>query len=526
MLFALFIVLIVINAAAVWGIVGSRRDAEAIALQDFRLEATAHARSLEAVLASRRGDFIFLSQSPPLANALSILASKDPMTRRWGRLDVQGNLLLFLVAHPEVESMVVRDLSGQPVVRVGRRSGLPLVLPIQAPSLPRNSPEFFSGSWPLGASPLKGGTLETVLSVPNLLKVAAPGIGPSYTLQRMDAADAAPLSDADPRIVSALVRDSAWDPQVTWRLVRRENQSRLIQSVALLAGRYRTTVLLNLLVMSLVLVVGVLAVRQVRQRGVMEAERQQRTMMREFEDKLMESERLAGVGRLAAGIAHEINNPLEGMSNYLTLLEDDIKRGTAGESLATLQKVRQGLDSAAGIIRQVLTYSDPGMAPQAPINLVDVLSETVEFVRSNPSFRNVSLSLQAPEQQLRVLGNRVTLSQLFLNLLINACQHQPDEGKVDVRSFAEGGRAVVEVDDEGPGIPVDILPYIFEPFYSTRGSTGLGLSVCQGIVSQHRGEIRAENRPEGGARFRVNLPLTAAWVVLRDLTALSERVDS
>ena len=103
---ALFAALAAINAVAVWSILASRRSAEAVALQDLRLQATAYARSLEAVLSSRRGDFIFLSQSSPLSNAPSLGSSGDPMMRRWGRLDIEGSLLLFLAAHPEVERVV------------------------------------------------------------------------------------------------------------------------------------------------------------------------------------------------------------------------------------------------------------------------------------------------------------------------------------------------------------------------------------------------------------------------------------
>lgn len=524
MLILLFAALLVINAVAVWGIIASGREAKVTALQDFRLEAVAHARSLEAVLASRRGDFIFLSQSPPLAGAAAVLTSKDPMARRWGRLDVQGTLLLFLGAHPEVESIIVRDAAQQPVVAVGRRDGAPVLLPVRGLAVSRDRSEFFSGSWPLGSSNQNGGALETVLSIPNLLKVAAPEIASNYSVQQGAVTDSASSSGSDLMSVSTPVRDAAWNPPVAWSLVRHENESRLIQSVSLLAGRYRTTVLLNLVVISLTLVVVVVAMGQVRRRVALEAERQHQALLRELEKKLMESERLAGVGRLAAGIAHEINNPLEGMSNYLTLLEDDLSGGATADSLNTLSKVRQGLDRAAGIIRQVLTYSDPGTAPQAPLNLNAVLEETVEFVRSNPTFRHVTVSLQTPHHQLRVLGNRVTLAQLFLNLLVNACQQQPENGQVEVTSRSEGAWAVVGVADRGPGIPAHALPHIFEPFYSTRGSTGLGLSVCHGIVSQHRGVITAENRLEGGAAFRVKLPLTTAWVVLQDLTALSERV--
>src|SRR3989442_12279328 len=195
----------------------------------------------------------------------------------------------------------------------------------------------------------------------------------------------------------------------------------MVRSVALRADRCRNIVIVSLIVMTLALLVGGVAVRQVRHRVALEAESQRQALVRDFEKRLMESERLAAVGRLAAGIAHEINNPLEGMSNYLTLLDEDIRTGRTRESTEILEKVREGLDRAAGIIRQVLTYSDPGKAPQTPLDLNEILAETVEFVRSNPQFRHLAVSLQPCNEQLRILGNRIALAQLFLNLLINAC---------------------------------------------------------------------------------------------------------
>ncbi|HEV8132632.1 MAG TPA: ATP-binding protein [Acidobacteriota bacterium] len=519
----LFSALLVINALAIWVIVSSGRTTRAIALDELRLQTIAHARSLEAVLASRRADFAFLSQSPPIANAPSLLVERDPVARRWGRLDVEASVLLFLGAHPEVESIIVRDADRQPIIAAGRRQNAPVLMPAkQFVTMPQGE-GYLTGTWLLGDLQRRSGKLEVVLNVKNLLKLAAPGIGPDFSLQQQPYS-AEPASRADSLTLTASVRDDGWSPPVEWSLIYRGNESRLVQSVALLAGRYRTIVILNLVVITLALLVGGVAFRQVRRRVELEAENQRQTLVRDFERKLMESERLASVGRLAAGIAHEINNPLEGMSNYLTLLQDDIRCQRAAESLEAVEKVREGLDRAAGIIRQVLAYSDPGKAPQAPLNLNEVLDETVEFVRSNPAFRHVKVSPRLSNEQLRVLGNRVTLAQLFLNLLINACDVQPGGGEVEVVSRSKGAWAVITVSDRGPGIPADILPHIFEPFYSTRGSTGLGLSVCHGIVSQHRGQIRAENLPQGGAVFDVRFPLTTAWVVLQDLAALSETV--
>ncbi|HYK91461.1 MAG TPA: ATP-binding protein, partial [Acidobacteriota bacterium] len=137
----------------------------------------------------------------------------------------------------------------------------------------------------------------------------------------------------------------------------------------------------------------------------------------------------------------------------------------------------------------------------------EVLDETVGFVRSNPSFRQIDLVVRKCEGELRISGNSVTLGQLFLNLLINACQVQPDGGQVQIASLREQEHAVVLVADCGPGIPIESLPKLFEPFFSTRGSTGLGLFVCHGIVEEHRGKITVQNRLGGGALFHLEFPI-------------------
>ncbi|HEX5760082.1 MAG TPA: ATP-binding protein, partial [Thermoanaerobaculia bacterium] len=305
------------------------------------------------------------------------------------------------------------------------------------------------------------------------------------------------------------VRDARWTPPIAWTLVRREPGSELVQSVETLAGRYRTTVLLNLAVMTLTLALGLLAFRQVRRAARLEVENEQQARVRELERQLMHSERLASVGRLAAGMAHEINNPLAGMANYLSLLDDDLRDGRTAEAPALVARVREGLARAAAIVRQVLAFSDPGKAPKTPLDLRPVLAETVEFVRGNPAFRGLPVRLTGEAGPLPVLGNRITLGQLFLNLILNACQSQPEGGEVEVGARRAGGAVTVTVADRGPGLAPEVLAHLFEPFTSTRGSSGLGLAVCHGIVADHGGAIRGANRPDGGALFEVRLPLAA-----------------
>jgi signal transduction histidine kinase len=506
----LLAVLVTVNAVAVWGILAARESAWRAAREDLELQTTAHARALEAVLATLRGDFIFLSQSPALLNYLTALQSDNPTNRRWARLEVDGTLFLFLQEHPQVERLVMRDARGEAQAVVGRRGGQPVLLPRASftERVTGTGQRLLAGRWPLGppASPEPApGVLEAWISPDTLLATTAPGLGERL---RLDTSRVATPEEAPARgelLVRVPVREPRWTPPVTWALVRSERGSELVRSVESLAGRYRTTVLLNVAVMTLTLALGFLAFRQVRRAARLEAENEQQARVRELERQLMHSERLASVGRLAAGMAHEINNPLEGMSNYLALLEHDLRDGRTAEAPALLGRVREGLGRAAGIVRQVLAFSDPGRAPKAPLDLAPLLAETVEFVRANPAFRGVAVRLAAGPGPLPVRGNRITLGQLFLNLLLNACQCQDGGGEIEVRAEREGDGVIVTVADRGPGLAPDALAHLFEPFFSTRGSTGLGLAVCHGIVADHGGTIAGRNRPEGGAEFAVRL---------------------
>jgi signal transduction histidine kinase len=510
----LLAVLLTVNAVAVWGILSARAGAQRAARDELALQTTAHARSLEAVLATLRGDFIFLSQSPPLLKFLAALREEDETQRRWTRLDVDSTLLLFVEAHPQVERVVVRDDLGEALAVVGRRGGVPVLLSRAsfAERVTGSGRRLLAGRWPLGAATPAAaapGTLEAWISPDALLAIAAPGFGERLRLEtgRAPAAERGGGGALEARVA---VREPRWTPPIAWTLVRSEPGSELVQSVETLAGRYRTTVLLNLAVMTLTLALGLLAFRQVQRAARLEAENEQQARVRELERQLMHSERLASVGRLAAGMAHEINNPLAGMSNYLSLLEEDLRDGRTAEAPALVARVREGLARAAGIVRQVLTFSDPGRAPKAPLDLRDVLVETVEFLRGNPACRSIAVRLEGDEGPLPVLGNRITLGQLFLNLILNACQSQPDGGEVEV--LAERGEEglTVIVADRGPGLAPAVLNHLFEPFTSTRGSSGLGLAVCHGIVADHGGAIEGANRHDGGAFFQVRLPLAAA----------------
>ncbi len=508
----LLAILLTVNGVAVWGILAARDEARRLALQELELQTGAHARALEAALATLRGDFIFLSYSPPLSRAPAALSGTDPVTRRWSRLAIEGSLILFLEAHPSVERVQVEAAPGEAVVSAGRRQGMPVLLPPNGPlsAGAEGAGRLVRVTWPLGSANGKRGdeSIEALIDPMRLLESAAPGLGGRLTLETVASDQPTSSRDGDRLSVRVPVSDSRWTPPIHWTLVRHEDGGRLVRSLERLAGRYRTTVVLNLAVMSLTLVLGLLAFRQVRRAARAESESRHQARVRELERQVRHSERLASVGRLAAGIAHEVNNPLEGMRNYLTLLDEDLARGAPREARALVPRVREGLDRVAGIVRQILRFGEPGRAASQPVDLDAVVADTLGLVRSDKRYDGVAIH---PELGLGaghpVQGNPTTLRQLALNLVLNACQSQPHGGEVRVTTALANGGALLEVADRGPGFSPEALEHLFEPFFSTRGSTGLGLAVCHGIVAEHEGSIEGTNRLEGGALVAVHLPL-------------------
>ena len=257
------------------------------------------------------------------------------------------------------------------------------------------------------------------------------------------------------------------------------------------AARYRTTLVLNLGAMALAVLLGLLAVRQVAQRERLEAQAREEARVRDLERQLFHAERLTTAGRLAAGIAHEINNPLEGMANYLSLARGALERGDVDSARRRLESVRQGLDRAALVVRQVLANADPAKAP-AQRARPQPRARRIGGVRALPARvrRRPLRASRWPSSPWSWRATRSCSGQVALNLLVNACEAQPQGGEV-TRHLARARRAAcrAEVADRGPGIPAADRERIFEPFFSTKNSTGLGLSICHSIVRQHGGRL-------------------------------------
>jgi len=227
-----------------------------------------------------------------------------------------------------------------------------------------------------------------------------------------------------------------------------------------------------------------------------------------MEQALREKDRLAALGVLAAGVAHEVNTPITGISSYAQMLlaetpEDDPRH-------AILRKVERQTFRAARIVNNLLDFARKRSDERASLDLVPVVEEALDLLADRRSRRGVALELKLPGEPLRVLGNDGELQQVVTNLALNAIDAMDGGGTLTVEVRAMDGLACVWVQDTGPGIPPDAIDRIFEPFYSTKatqGGTGLGLSISNDIVRQHGGALHVASEPGRGTRFRVELPL-------------------
>ncbi len=517
---------VAVNVAGIWEIALARRNAVEEAARELTFETSARARSLESLLSSTRADLAFLTGSPPFVGLETALGSKNPREVRWRRLGAEGALLLFLRAHQELSHVLVRSVDGRPLVRAGRRGGVPVVwsptLPASSrapgetadPAAPRRITTLFAFEAGPGGSVDAVG-LEAELDASILLAHGRSLADPSRSCSLLDGGGAALAAEPDRKAArpppawlaaEATVRADGWSAPSPWVLTCARPSGPAVALLEPLASRYRMTLGLNLGVMALALLLASFAIHQARRRERLEAVAREEARVRELERQLFHAERLSTVGRLAAGIAHEINNPLEGMSNYLSLTKEDLARGDAAAALKRLEGVQTGLDRAAAVVRQVLAHADPAAAPKTTLDLNAVLLRSLEFVRSRPEFGGIEFGVDLADGPPSMQGNQVMLGQVFLNLLLNACEAQPRGGEVRVRTRREGGDIVVEIADRGPGVAAGAAARIFEPFYSTKDSTGLGLSICYAIVRQHGGDLGVEDNPGGGARFRIRFP--------------------
>lgn len=239
--------------------------------------------------------------------------------------------------------------------------------------------------------------------------------------------------------------------------------------------------------------------------------RQVEQLRRELSEKNRELERrnrLAALGEMAAGMAHEIRNPLGGIQLYASLLARDL--ADRPESCALVNKISGGVRRLEALVSQVLNFTREIHVNPVPMDLAEVVRETLELVRRQQSAKQVTIEVEGPDS-LPVKADPALLGQALLNLLLNAIEAVADQGRVQV-SYAGANKEptvrqfTLSVCDDGPGIDPQTLDRIFNPFFTTRDTgTGLGLAIVHRIVEAHEGTITAGNLPQGGARFHMRV---------------------
>ena len=231
----------------------------------------------------------------------------------------------------------------------------------------------------------------------------------------------------------------------------------------------------------------------------------------QLEEQLQISEKMASLGLLAAGVAHEVNTPLTGISSYTQMLLE----GAAPDDPKTkvLEKIERQTFRAARIVNGLLNLARPAQVDSGPVDLHAVVSDVLSLLEHQ--LRNGSIQVRkelAPVSPI-VLGVEYKLQQVFLNLFLNARDAMPKGGWLTIATRAGSGQATVEVADTGSGIPADHLSRIYDPFFTTKEigkGTGLGLSITYGIVQEHGGTITCDSSVGQGTRFSLELPLASS----------------
>ncbi len=230
--------------------------------------------------------------------------------------------------------------------------------------------------------------------------------------------------------------------------------------------------------------------------------------MREY---LLRSEKIASIAKLAAGVAHEINNPLGIVHNYVELLK---QKSLDWDGRTKLTKIEREVDRISRIVANLLSFSKSGELAYRQVNPAEILDDVLLLLEHKLKEKKIKVDRRVSGGLSRIFGDENTLRQLFMNLLINSIEAVSGQGKIAVmiKAFQEEGYIEVALSDNGCGIPKEIQEKIFDPFFSTKTdkhNAGLGLSICQHIVELHRGMITCSSTPGKGSRFSLRFPFVS-----------------
>jgi two-component system NtrC family sensor kinase len=233
--------------------------------------------------------------------------------------------------------------------------------------------------------------------------------------------------------------------------------------------------------------------------------------LRRLQTQYVQAEKLASLGQLAAGAAHEINNPLTAILGYSDVLAGD--PATSERTREIAEKIREQARRTKGVVGKLLSFAQPQPAEVTLLDINAIVGNVVELCRADLRKKSIRIELDAETHLPGVRGDANQILQVFFNVINNAvdAMEEVGGGVLTLRTFRHQSNVVIQFSDSGPGIREPQMA--FDPFYTTKAvgkGTGLGLSICYGLLKEHKGQITCVNRPEGGATFRVELPAVMA----------------
>ena len=241
-----------------------------------------------------------------------------------------------------------------------------------------------------------------------------------------------------------------------------------------------------------------------------ESEKEIRKELENTQVQLLQAEKMGSLGKLAAGVAHQINNPLGGITLFskLILEEYELEDGLQSD----VERILKDADRCRNIVKELLEFTRQTRHLMQPTDLNRALKRTLFLLESQSLFQNIEVKEDLAERLPLANSDTQQMYHLFMNLILNAVQAMDGKGTLTLKTTADPAknRVKIEISDTGPGISEKNLPYLFEPFFTTKEEgkgTGLGLSLAYNIVENHGGSISAENNPDRGANFIIKLPI-------------------
>lgn len=240
--------------------------------------------------------------------------------------------------------------------------------------------------------------------------------------------------------------------------------------------------------------------------------------LKETQDQLHSAEKLASIGQLAAGVAHEINNPLGSVILYASMLRRKIEKlDNDAQSREDLKTIIDEANRCKNIVSNLLNFARQGNLRLGPVNISEIISNIAKQVKINPEFSEVSIEVNNQIGQSEINGDSDQLKQVFLNIITNACEalENSSNKKVTININLNAENLFIEVIDSGCGIPNENIGKVFTPFFTTKKmgkGTGLGLAISYGIIKMHRGEIKVSSTEGIGTVFIISLPAKSNFI--------------